>query len=162
MIISQLGMLTVLLRRQFTATGTRVANAASRRSVAHVRKALEHIGQRYYEPIEIGTLARICNMSLRNFTRRFSEALQRSPHEYIVDTRIAVACGHLLRPDAHISYVADQSGFSSISAFNRTFKQRMGASPREWRKRRARQETPAPTAPPFSRNRKQRQSPPVA
>ena len=136
MILSQLIALAIVLERDFPNTGNAAANVASHRSIARVKKALEFIAQNYYEPIEIGKLAALCNMSSRNFARRFSEAVKRSAHKYISDTRIAMACNHLRFVDAPISYVADQSGFFSISSFNRTFKEKMGMSPREWRKQR--------------------------
>jgi transcriptional regulator GlxA family with amidase domain len=140
MILAQLAALMVLLERHFKAASTRNENTVWRTSIGHVKKALEHIAQKYDEPIEINDLARMCNMSLRNFSRRFSEALKRSPHEYIVDTRIAVACSQLLRRDVPVSCVADQTGFRSISAYNRTFREKMGMSPREWRSDKARQD----------------------
>jgi len=132
MILSLLIALAVGMERDFPNTSTRTANIASHTSISRVKNALEYITQNYYKPIKIGYLAELCNMSARNFARRFSEAVKRSAHEYIAETRIAMACSHLLRSDAPISFVAEQSGFFSISSFNRTFKEKMGMSPREW------------------------------
>jgi AraC-like DNA-binding protein len=135
MILSHLAGLAIMLERSSPEHSSRTANVASHRSITHVKKALEYIAQHYYEPVEVGKLARLCGMSPRNFARRFSAAMKRSAHEYIADTRIAMACGHLVRTDAPISYIAEQTGFFSISSFNRTFKEKMGVSPRAWRRR---------------------------
>jgi AraC-like DNA-binding protein len=134
MILTKLVAMAIGLERDFPNTSSHTANIASHRSIGRVKMALEFITQNYYEPIKINELAELCNMSSRNFARRFFEAMKRSAHEYIADTRIAMACGHLLRSDAPVSYVADQCGFFSISSFNRTFKEKTGMSPREWRK----------------------------
>ncbi len=135
MVLSHLAALAAILRRDFTGSSSRNRNLKAHRSLAPVRKALEHIAQHYYEPIEVTYLAGLCNMSVRNFSRRFKGALNRSAQDYLADTRITVACGLLLRSDAPISYIAQQTGFFSISAFNRTFKRKMGMSPRAWRAR---------------------------
>lgn len=137
MTLAYLAELAITLERSFPDRSTRTANVASHRSITHVKKALEFIAQHYYEPIEVSRLAGICNMSPRNFARRFSAAMKRSAHEYVADTRIAMACSHLLRSDATISYIAEQTGFFSISSFNRTFKDKMGVSPRQWRREHA-------------------------
>jgi AraC-like DNA-binding protein len=128
-------MLAVLLKRDFTGSSSAREAQAVRGSLDRVKVAVEHIARHYHERIEIGTLAELCNTSPRNFTRLFTEAFRRTPHEYLTDTRIAMACSHLLKKDTPISLVAEECGFFTITSFNRAFKERMQVSPREWRKR---------------------------
>lgn len=135
MAVSCLAMLAVLLRREFTGSSSARETQAVRSSLDRVRSAVEHITGHYHERVEVGTLARLCNTSPRNFTRLFAEAFHRTPHEYLTDTRIAMACSHLLKKDTPIALVAEECGFFTITSFNRAFKARMGVSPRDWRSR---------------------------
>jgi len=105
------------------------------KSLKPFKNALEFIAQNYHRKISIGELARLSNMSERNFTRRFVQAMRCSPHRYVTDTRIAMACGQLASKDPPVSSVAECNGFFSISSFNRAFRRTTGVSPREWRKR---------------------------
>jgi len=107
------------------------------KSVGPLKAALEHISRSYYEPIRVTELARMCGMSRRNFTRRFTDAVGCPPHRYVTDTRVAMASGRLLKKDASVAFIAEDSGFLSLSSFNRAFKSRTGVSPREWRQTRA-------------------------
>jgi len=135
MALSCLATLAVLLKRDFTGSSSARETQAVRGSLDRVKRAIEHIAGHYHERIEIGTLAGLCNTSPRNFSRLFTEAFHRTPHEYLTDTRIAMACSHLLKKDAPVSLVAEECGFFTITSFNRAFKERMEMSPREWRKR---------------------------
>jgi AraC-like DNA-binding protein len=134
MILAGLAMMAATLERDFSSSSTRTAAQAVHTSLSCVRRALGYIARHYYEPMEVADLAALCNMSPRNFSRRFTEALKRPPHGYIRETRVAMACSDLLRTDAPISVIAEQSGFFSVSAFNRAFVTYTGLTPREWRK----------------------------
>lgn len=110
-------------------------NRPPRKSLGPLKKALEHIARNYYRSISIAELARMCAMSERNFTRRFTEALGCPPHQYVMDTRIAMASGQLMKEETSISRIAEENGFFSVSAFDRAFKNKTGAPPREWRRK---------------------------
>lgn len=108
---------------------------ARRRSVGPLKAALEHIARNYFAPIPTPELARMCGMSSRNFSRRFAEAVGCSPHRYVTDTRVAMACGQLANANVAVGRIAEDCGFMTISSFNRAFKARTGKAPREWRKK---------------------------
>lgn len=133
MIRSYLAAFAATLERDFPSSPRRESNDGGHAWIGQVRSAVEYIAGHYYEPISVSHLAALCNMSQRNFSRRFAAALRRPAHEYIAETRVAMACGLLLRNDLAIANVAEQCGFLSISAFNRTFKRITGIAPRQWR-----------------------------
>ena len=57
------------------------------------------------------------------------------PLEYINQVRISMACEQLKRTDEPIAEIAAKCGFSTNSTFNRNFRQYMGVTPMEWRRR---------------------------
>lgn len=58
-----------------------------------------------------------------------------SPLEYINLVRVQTACDLLKRTDEPITTIAGKCGFTTLSTFNRNFKQITGVSPSQWRKR---------------------------
>jgi len=99
-----------------------------------VSNALSYIKEHYMEPIRIETLAGLCHISETHFRRLFSSCMNMGPLEYINLVRIQNSCELLRKTDALVSDIAFKCGFSTLSTFNRNFKQVMGCSPYEWRK----------------------------
>lgn len=100
-----------------------------------ISRALDYITLHYMEPLKIEELADWCYISETHFRRTFSNYMRMSPLEYINLVRIQNACDYLKKTDDPISDIAHKCGFSTISTFNRNFKQIMGDTPYEWRKR---------------------------
>ncbi len=99
-----------------------------------VSDALTYIKEHYMEPIRIEKLAGYCHISETHFRRLFSSCINMGPLEYINLVRIQNACEMLRKTDALVSDIAFRCGFSTLSTFNRNFKQVTGRSPYEWRK----------------------------
>ena len=89
----------------------------------------------YMEDIRIGDLAKACHISETHFRRVFTSYMHMSPLEYINKVRIQTACEILKKTDESIADIAYKCGFTTNSTFNRNFRQLMGMSPAEWRKR---------------------------
>lgn len=100
-----------------------------------VSHALDYITLHFMEPLRIEDLANWCHISETHFRRVFSAYMKMSPLEYINLVRIQTACEYLKKTDSPIADIAHKCGFSTLSTFNRNFKQTMGVSPHEWRKR---------------------------
>ena len=100
--------------------------------IAHV---LEYINAHYNEPIKVKELADMCHISETHFRRIFSSYMNAGPLEYINQVRIRMACEQLKRTDEPIAEIAAKCGFSTNSTFNRNFRQYMGVTPMEWRRR---------------------------
>lgn len=95
--------------------------------------ALSHISQNYRTDISIRHLASLCNLSDSHFRRLFKEATLRSPQAYLIETRIKAAKILLQNSDDSITAIAGQTGYSTLSCFNRHFKSIVGMSPRSYR-----------------------------
>ena len=100
-----------------------------------IAQTLQYIGAHYAEPIKVKELASMSHISETHFRRIFSSYMNMSPLEYINHVRIRMACEHLKRTDEPIAEIAVKCGFSTNSTFNRNFKQLLGVTPMEWRKR---------------------------
>ncbi|TPM26972.1 AraC family transcriptional regulator [Mesorhizobium sp. B2-3-5] len=79
-------------------------------------------------------LADLCNMSRATFARHFQEKLGRSASDLLLDIRMALAANELRKPGASTAAVAEAAGYQSEAAFQRTFKQKVGVTPSQWRR----------------------------
>lgn len=100
-----------------------------------VSRVLDYITLHYMEPLKVEELADFCHMSETHFRRIFSMYMHVSPLEYINLVRIQTACNYLKNTDESMVSIANKCGFTTMSTFNRNFKQVIGISPSEWRKR---------------------------
>lgn len=102
----------------------------------YVRKfnqLLHHIEEHYMENLDLDTLAESVGFSKYHFLRLFKQYTGTTLGEYTTLYRLKVAEKLLCNPNISITDVAAQSGFSSISTFNRIFKQYKKCSPSEYR-----------------------------
>jgi AraC-like DNA-binding protein len=103
-------------------------------SMAVISQALDYISENYGQPLKVEDLAELCCISETHFRRVFTECMKTTPVEYVNRIRIKQACDELRKTNDSISAIAIKSGFTTLSTFNRNFKNVMGISPKEWRK----------------------------
>ncbi|MDR1283525.1 MAG: AraC family transcriptional regulator [Opitutaceae bacterium] len=121
--------LLVMLARSYVPN----AAEAGRRLLA-VEKVIDHIDTRCTDELSLDTLARMAGMSLSTFKRAFRGVTGTSPIDYVMQARLGRAC-HLLRTsETSITDAALEAGFNDSNYFARVFRQRMGVTPREWRR----------------------------
>lgn len=111
------------------------ADNAEAKTTSMLSIILDHISDHYMDEIRIEDLAEKCHLSETHFRRVFSAYMKMSPLEYINMVRIHAACEYLKKTDKPVAEIAVDCGFRTNSTFNRNFKQVMGISPLEWRKR---------------------------
>lgn len=93
----------------------------------------EFIEQHYAENLDLETVAKYCGFSKFHFSRIFKQFANVSFNEYLNNRRIQAAITLLSSPELTITEVALMSGFSSISTFNRVFRNIKGCTPTEFR-----------------------------
>lgn len=98
-----------------------------------VLNACSYINHHYQENITQEQVASISGFSKFHFTRIFKQCMDMTFYEYLNEKRITKAEELLYTTVLSITDIAMNSGFSSISAFNRTFKSIKGCSPSEYR-----------------------------
>lgn len=99
-----------------------------------ISPALDYINREPDHSFKIEELARMCHISETHFRRVFSEYMKMSPVRYINHIRIRRACDELKRTNDSINVIAARAGYSSLSTFNRNFRQFTGYSPQQLRK----------------------------
>ena len=97
-------------------------------------ETLEYIDNHFTEELSLGEIAANTGFSKFHFSRLFKQYTNYNFSDYLCFRRIKEAEALLARPDVSITDVAISSGFSSISTFNRLFKQQKGCSPSEYRR----------------------------
>ena len=100
-----------------------------------VRPALEYMAENFHETISIDQLADLVHLSKSYFMNCFKRAVGIGAIEHLTHLRINAACDALADTGKMVSEIAFTCGYSNLSNFNRQFKQIMGCSPKEYRKR---------------------------
>jgi AraC-like DNA-binding protein len=100
---------------------------------ASLKRACAYIESHLAERVSIEQLAAVAVLSVFHFARAFKQSQGTTPHEYIVDRRIAHARALLKETDTPLSEIALVSGFADQSHLARHFKRRVGVSPRAFR-----------------------------
>ncbi len=97
--------------------------------------AQQTIEQRVNEFITIDELARITNMSKRNFLRRFKQATGDTPFVYMQRTKIEAAKTLMEDSQDQLTDIAMKAGYNDFSSFRKSFKKYTGIAPQEYRKK---------------------------
>lgn len=102
--------------------------------LARLNRAFQYIDQHLDQELSLAVVAEEACYSPFHFHRLFTCMTREPLNQYIQRKRIE-RCANLLinRPDLSVSTLADQYGFSSMSAFSRAFKQYYGMSPSAFR-----------------------------
>ena len=93
----------------------------------------DYIKQHCNEDISLDEIAEMSGFSKYHFSRLFKEFTGTSYYKYLNQKRMEFAEQLLMDPEVNITEVAVRSGFNSISAFIRMFKQIKGCTPTEFR-----------------------------
>lgn len=93
----------------------------------------EYINDNYMEEISLDTIADVAGFSKFHFSRLFKQFTDMSFYDYLNQRRVKEAEKLLLNPSLSITEVAMRSGFSSISTFNRVFKNFKECTPTEFK-----------------------------
>jgi AraC-like DNA-binding protein len=93
-----------------------------------VRRAREHLRERWDQPVSLGELARIAGLSRFELVRRFREQTGVPPHAFHTNLRIEHA-RRLLATGTPAAAVAAACGFADQSHLTRTFKRAVGVTP---------------------------------
>jgi AraC family transcriptional regulator len=95
-----------------------------------VRAALDYINENLASPLSIEVLAQVTGLSGFFFAHAFTDMLGYSPHQYILDRRLARARELITRTKSSLAEIAYSVGFSSQSHMTSTFCKRLGITPR--------------------------------
>lgn len=98
-----------------------------------VKETISYILENLDKKLTVNMLAERTHMVPQSFCRWFKSSVGNSFVTFLNAARIERACQLLTTTETPIKQIAYQSGFESLSHFNRTFKHLKGESPRDLR-----------------------------
>ena len=114
----------------------RFGNFTTNKQHEYVQKFMtvcNYINEHCTEEVTVDELADIAGFSKFHFARLFKQFTNVSYYDYLTRKRIEHAETLLITPDISITEVAMQSGFNSLSTFNRVFKNLKNCTPSEYK-----------------------------
>ena len=98
-----------------------------------LNRTFDYVDTRYAENITLESAAQAAGFSRYYFSRIFSRYTGLSFSRYVLNRRVEAASRLLCGTDLRLSEVAARSGFTSVSTFNRVFRNCFGCTPTEYR-----------------------------
>lgn len=125
-------VLVQLYRCYLDATGQAQAGSIGGPEDGIIR-AIEYMLRHFLGEVDPDEPQRLSGLKKTMFYRLFRQATSLPPNEFVIRLRLQHAL-HLLKTSRMpVTDIALESGFNSLSYFNRVFKDRRGVSPSEWR-----------------------------
>ena len=100
-----------------------------------LQQADRYIREHYMEDLTLSSMAALCGLHPNYFHRLYTEAFGHTPTSRLLKCRIAAAKMLLLTQDLSMSEIAAQCGFSSQTYFGYKFKEVVGMTPLQYRKK---------------------------
>lgn len=101
---------------------------------ARLNQVYEYVMRNFSSEISLEAAADVASMSANAFSRYFKKQTQKNFSHFVNEIRIGHACRLLQKKDLNITQVCYESGFQSITNFNKFFRRHTGKSPLEYRK----------------------------
>ena len=100
----------------------------------NMMRARQFIADHQAEPLSLGRIARVANISRHYFCKMFKKATGINFTDYLSRVRVEKSKTLLLNPNSRVSEIAFACGFQSMTNFNRAFKRIVRRSPTQFRK----------------------------
>jgi len=94
-----------------------------------------YVMKNFREKITLNEVAAIANMSPTSFSRYFKMHANKTFSDFLTEIRIGYSCKLLVEKKISIAEACYESGFNTLSNFNRQFKEVTHHSPLEYRKK---------------------------
>ena len=104
------------------------------RTQQRMNRVFAHLMHHHTEPLTLTQIANVAAMTPAAFSRHFKRTTGRNPSDFLNDLRIGHAARLLGETDRSITQIAGDTGYPTISNFNRRFRERFGCTPREYRR----------------------------
>ncbi|MCW3110698.1 MAG: AraC family transcriptional regulator [Segetibacter sp.] len=107
--------------------------AHTREETDRMNKVYEHVMKNFQQKITLKEVADIANMTVTSFSRYFKSRVNKSFSDFLKEIRIDYACKLLNEENMTIEHVGYESGFHTLSNFNKQFKEVTGKQPLTYR-----------------------------
>jgi AraC-like DNA-binding protein/mannose-6-phosphate isomerase-like protein (cupin superfamily) len=109
-------------------------NTHKQSETERMHRVYEYAMQHFKETIKLNELADLANMTVPAFCRYFKKRSNKTFSDFLAEIRIGQACKLLGNQEFSIAQVCYESGFNTLSNFNKKFKELMNTTPREFKK----------------------------
>lgn len=99
-----------------------------------MQKVNEYVLKHFREEIRLSEIADIVNMSESAFCRYFKNRTNKTFSAFVSEVRIGNACKILSKEKVNVSQACYESGFNTLSNFNRQFREVTGKTPSDYQK----------------------------
>ncbi len=127
--------LLTIFAQHLAALGNQLIVQEDTAELPAIAKARAFIVEHQSESLSLPLVAQAVNMSAFYFCKTFKKATGMTFTDYLARVRIEKVKNLLLNPHKRISEAAFETGFQSLSQFNRVFRRIAGESPSRYRER---------------------------
>lgn len=120
--------LLILILRQLSPSQSATATTP-------VNKALGYVHDHFHEPISVADAAAVAGYTPNYFNACFRSQMGVPFGEYLRNMRLSYAENLLRASSLPVTEIAFESGFSSLSHFSRSFREKYGCAPQDYRKK---------------------------
>lgn len=134
-----IGLLTILYRlsqqKRVQLASSYFNSVKGKETEKRINRVCQYVQKHAGEPISLTRTASLVHLSGSAFCRFFKRVTGKTFSDYVNDIRIGNACNLLTGSDKTIAEIAFQSGFESLTYFNRVFLKKKQVTPRDFRNR---------------------------
>lgn len=112
-----------------------IVNNYNQNEKDRMARVISFLTENFDRKIELDQVASIAYMTPNAFCRYFKKRTKKSFTQYLNEIRLRHACKLLIEGELQISTICYQSGFNTITNFNRQFKTLMGVTPSNYMER---------------------------
>jgi AraC-like DNA-binding protein len=111
------------------------SNSLTETETDRMNRVHAYVMRNFREKITLDSVAAIANMSPTSFSRYFKTHANKTFSDFLTEIRIGYSCKLLIGQKINISQVCYDSGFNTVSNFNRQFKAFTHYNPIEYRRK---------------------------
>lgn len=100
----------------------------------YISGAISYINLHFHEPITVQEIADFLGLNRSYLTEVFVREVHISPHQFLVNYRMAKASEFLMYTDVSMENIAYSCGYANLSSFSKAFKKIVGCSPAVYRR----------------------------
>ncbi|MBS1681240.1 MAG: AraC family transcriptional regulator [Bacteroidetes bacterium] len=99
-----------------------------------INRVFQYVQNGYKQTVSLTKAASLIHLSESSFCKYFKRVSGKTFSDYVNEIRVAHACQLLIESDRAVSQVAYESGFTSLTYFNRVFLKKKRITPKEFRR----------------------------
>lgn len=115
-------------------TGVGYVNTHKVSETERMQRVYEYVMKHFKEEIRLQEVSALANMTEAAFCRYFKSRTNKTFSDFVSEIRIGYACKLLVQEKYSVTQICYESGFNTVSNFNRQFKNLTGKSPLQYQK----------------------------